>query len=302
MLNEPDFQIEGSNAYGHIDGYEVNVIENKFGIGPIFIFSTYLTNEQKAVFCQTILAKKINLLNVSYFEFGVTVTIGAMTAGGFPKKYAEVMPLILSTLSALNAPKSDVCPTNGVPFENEETEMVTIPGSNARIRLTKDGLQAFNEKVNKENEDFKKAPNNYMKGFWGVFLGGLVGVAIAVILGLIGFISFWAPLVSILLGTHLYKKFGGKPNATMIVMSFVTTIVMIVGVFFLMYTSAANAACLEAELPYKGINALNYCLENSEEFRRGFYLDLGLNALFAIIAEGCSIAGLVRQIRRPQNI
>ena len=44
-ISNYDMKVEGSLAYGQIDGYEVNVLENKFGIGPIFLFSTYLTKE-----------------------------------------------------------------------------------------------------------------------------------------------------------------------------------------------------------------------------------------------------------------
>lgn len=38
-ISNYDMKVEGSLAYGQIDGYEVNVLENKFGIGPIFLFS-----------------------------------------------------------------------------------------------------------------------------------------------------------------------------------------------------------------------------------------------------------------------
>jgi hypothetical protein len=301
-ISNYDMKVEGSVAYGQIDGYEVNVLENKFGIGPIFLFSTYLTKEQKNIFVQNLLAKKIKLLQVASFDFGVMVVIGAMLASGFEKKFDEVMPLILAELAALNAPKADICPSTGYPLEGEETTLITLPDTKAKIRITSKAVESVNAQISKENEDFKNAPNNYMKGFLGVFIGGLVGVAIAVILSLLGFISFWSPFVSILLGTYLYKKFGGKPNAVMIVMSFVTTLVMIVGYFFLIYTASATALCQEAEIAKKGIDALGYCIENAEGFGRGFTLDLILSALFTVIAAGVSIFSLIQQIRRPKNI
>ena len=290
-ISNYDMKVEGSLAYGQIDGYEVNVLENKFGIGPIFLFSTYLTKEQKNIFVQNLLAKKIKLFQVASFDFGVMVVIGAMTASGFEKKFDEVMPLILAELAALNAPKADICPSTGYPLEGEETTLITIPETKAKIRITSKAVESVNAQISKENEDFKNAPNNYMKGFLGVFLGGLVGVAIAVILSLLGFISFWSPFVSILLGTYLYKKFGGKPNA-----------VMIVGYFFLFYTASATALCQEAEIAKKGIDALGYCIENVEGFGRGLTLDLILSALFTVIAAGVSIFSLIQQIKRPKNI
>ena len=88
----------------------------------------------------------------------------------------------------------------------------------------------------------------------------------------------------------------------MIVMSFVTTLVMIVGYFFLIYTASATALCQEAEIAKKGIDALGYCIENAEGFGRGFTLDLILSTLFTVIAAGVSIFSLIQQIKRPKNI
>ena len=68
-ISNYDMKVEGSLAYGQIDGYEVNVLENKFGIGPIFLFSTYLTKEQKNIFVQNLLAKKNQTLAGRFLRF-----------------------------------------------------------------------------------------------------------------------------------------------------------------------------------------------------------------------------------------
>ena len=37
-LSKYDFTFEKNNGYGHIDGYEVNVINNPLATGPVFFW------------------------------------------------------------------------------------------------------------------------------------------------------------------------------------------------------------------------------------------------------------------------
>ena len=45
-----NFVYSGNYGYGRIDGYEVNVYNNPMDTGPIFLFSTYLSQMQKNEF------------------------------------------------------------------------------------------------------------------------------------------------------------------------------------------------------------------------------------------------------------
>ena len=85
----------------------------------------------------------------------------------------------------------------------------------------------------------------------------------------------------------------------MIIMSFVTTILMILLTLLLVYISAANNIVDNA---MKGFEALAYCIKNDVAFKAEFIMDLSINAVFAILGEVYSIFSLVKKIKRPKSI
>ena len=299
LLSQYDFKFEKNSAYGHIEGYEVNVLLNTMGIGPIFIFSTHLSQEQKSDFVAKMNARKISLVQVQPSMFGLEIVIGSATLGSFVKKFPNVLAAILEELAAVKAPKADICPQSGELMNEENSRIVTIPDSPVHVRLSNAGIESLNSTITKNNEDFEKAPNNYLKGFGGIFIGGVAGVVATIIFALLGYVSIFSSLISIFLGTFLYKKFGGKENAMMIIMSFVTTILMILLTLLLVYISAANNIVDNA---MKGFEALAYCIKNDVAFKAEFIMDLSINAVFAILGEVYSIFSLVKKIKRPKSI
>ena len=304
-----EFTFGKNSAYGHVEGYEVNLVNDLSVQGiPVITFSTFLSQTKKNEFAIKMNAKKIPMVTVVPFDCGVAVRVQAWVAKQWEKKIPEVIKAVLEVLEELEAPKSDICPQSGEKLDEVESKIVTIPNTLIKIHLTNAAVEALNSSIIKNNEDFKAAPNNYAKGFLGVLIGVLAGAILTVIFSLVGFVTMIAPAVAILLGTFLYKKFGGKPNAMMIVMTFVTTVVVITAVLFLMYVVTAGIVCANPDVQhalgtqYKGMEAFNYCMENSDEFKRAFFLDIVLNIIFILVAEGLSVYGLVRQIRRPKAI
>ena len=304
-----EFAIDRTSAYGHVDGYEVNLLADLSVQGvPTLYFSTFLSQTKKNEFAIKFNERKIPMATVIPFEFGVAIKSQVWVAKQYEKRIPEVIKAVVEILQELEAPKCDICPQSGEKLDENEAKLFTLPNTLIKLRLTNAAVEAINSAINKANEDFKVAPNNYLKGFLGILVGAIAGVVLTIIFSLVGFVTMLAPFVSILLGTFLYKKFGGKPNAMMIVMTFVTTIVLILGVLFLMYVVAADAAMGLPEVVdalgtrYKGMEAFNYAMENVDEFRTGFYLDIALNLIFIVAAEGLSVYSLVRQIRRPKAI
>ena len=301
-LSQYKFTYDGSRGIGKIDGYEVNVIDPATGLGPIFLFSTYLTQAQKNDFVMKINAHHFKLVQASSFDFGVSVLISAATSKGYEKKIQEVLPVILEALAELQAPKSNICPQSGETLYEEDSQVVTLDVTKAKIRLSNKAVEVVNSMIQKNNEVFADAPNNYLKGFLGVLIGAIAGALLAVLLSLVGFVTVFASLLSIFLGTFLYRKFGGKPDATMIVMSFLTTIVVLFLAIVLLYSAVAANAVREAGGNLGLFQSLAYCVDNSREFKTSFFLDVFLNVVFVLIGEGVSIALLVRMIRRPKNL
>lgn len=301
-LSKYNFTYGKNSGYGFINDYEVNVLNDITAPGPTFVFSTFLSQDKKNDFVLKMNAKKIPLVQTTSFEFGVIVIIGAWFAKSFEKKFAEVIPVIVDLLETLEAPKKDTCPQSGEIIDEENSKTPVLPGTDLKIRLSNSAIQTINSSIDKSNEDFENAPNNYLKGFGGILIGALAGVSLTVIFSLIGFITALAPLVSIFLGVFLYKKFGGKQNYTMIIMSLVTTLLIILGALILMYITVATKAVAEAGMTYRGFEALIYCINNVPEFKSSFILDISLNGLFILLAEGFSIYRLITMIRRPQNL
>ncbi len=297
-----NFVYSGNNGYGRIDGYEVNVFNNPMDTGPIFAFSTFLPQSKKNDFITSVNSLKISLVQADAFEFGVMVKIGAMTGKQFEKKFPNVIEQILRILQELEAPKADVCPQSGETLDAENCKLATMPNTNFKFYLSQNAIETVNSGIEKSNEDFQNAPNNYLKGFIGIAIGAIAGIVVAFVAGLMGYITSFAPLVSIFLGVFLYKKFGGKQNHMMIIMSLGTTLVAIVGYLLALYIIVANQAVAEINLALSGFDALKFCLENAPEFKEAFVSEITTNAIFFLIAGGASIANLLKMIRRPKNL
>ena len=88
----------------------------------------------------------------------------------------------------------------------------------------------------------------------------------------------------------------------MIVMSFVTTIVFILGYILYVYVVYSNGICSEQNIALAGIDALKYCLNADEELAKSFRSDLIFNLLFCLVAVAASAFSLAKSIKRPQNI
>ena len=179
-LSSYEFTYEKYTAYGQIDGYEVNVLARPLDIGPVLVFSTYMPLEKKNAFISRIKSKRISMVSASTLEFGVVVTIGVMTSGGIEKKFKEVLPVILNLLNEFEAPKKDVCPLSGIEMDDLNSKLAPIPELSIKVRLTNDAIANVNNQIEKINEVYEEAPNNYLKGMGGIFIGALVGVLLTI--------------------------------------------------------------------------------------------------------------------------
>lgn len=128
-----------------------------------------------------------------------------------------------------------------------------------------------------------------------------MGAACTIALYYIGFVSSLSAIVAVLLGAFLYRKFGGKPNAMMIVIVSVVSLILIGAAFFVSYLIAAGAAAAEVGLHMSALDALLICLDDSE-FASAFYSDLIMLFVFTIVGIALVIASLIKQIKRPKNI
>ncbi len=301
-LTEYNFTYDKNYGYGFINGYEVNVFNNVMAAGPLFLFSTFLSQSKKNDFLLKMNSFKIPLVQVGAFDFGVTILIGSMTGRSFEKKFTTVLSKILETLESLDAPKKDVCPQSGNVFDENADEFIFLPNTKIKIRVSNEGFTAINSTIEKINEDYRNAPNNYLRGFFGILIGALSGSVVAFVLGyFLNYITSLAPIISIIFGLFLCKQFGGKQNIVMIIISFVTTVIFILGALLFTYIFVANDLVAEAGYAYKGFNAFYYCLENSPEFKKAFVSDLMMSGLFTLLIEVLCIF-MFKAIKIPKNL
>lgn len=299
FLTERGLTVDKNNAYGMLDGYETNVVYRPFdNVSPLFFhISCYTTDEQKRAIQQTLNAASIKYLKFAFSAYGLEVGLNDLTLGKLLKRLGDILDKICSTLTDNGALGIGYCPVCGNALDFEQSKKCNVDG--LTISIDNNCVDNINNLISAENKDFEAAPNNYLRGFAGAFIGGLVGVAIAVAFYLVGFISAISAFVAILLGEFLYRKFGGKPNKMMVVILSVTTFVMmilaVVGIYFV-------ASAIEgAKVGLGAFEAFSRVL-SSAKGQRVFILDLVLTIIFSALGCGYEIYMLTKRIKRKTNI
>ena len=205
---------------------------------------------------------------------------------------------IFGIISKYEVKGAEYCPLCGEEFV-EENKLYNVNGIKHRLHLTcgQEVKEAFDE----ENKEFNEMPNNYLKGSLGALLGALIGCLSFVILYLVGFISSLSAVICIVLGVYFYKKFGGKPNGMMIVITSVISLLMLMLSVYLLYAVTAFGVALEYGLDITLIEAFNMCMEDSQ-FAAAFTSDLIMTVLFTVIGAGYEVAVLTKKIQRNTKI
>ena len=299
FLTERGLTVDKNNAYGMLDGYETNIVYRPFdNVSPLFFhISCYTTDEQKRAIQQTLNAASIKYLKFAFSAYGLEVGLNDLTLGKLLKRLGDVLDKICSTLTDNGALGIGYCPVCGNALDFEQSKKCNVDG--LTISIDNNCVDNINNLISAENKDFEAAPNNYLRGFAGAFIGGLVGVAIAVGFYVVGFISAISAFVAILLGEFLYRKFGGKPNKMMVVILSVTTFVMMMLAVVSIYLVAAAIGAGKV-----GMDTFAYfelCMKDAE-ISAAFTRELILTAVFSVIGCGYEIFMLVKRIKRKTNI
>jgi len=293
--------ITGDYGYGLIRGYETNVVVRMMNqAAPLLIhISCYTTSDQKRAIEQTLRAAGLKFFRFVFTAFGISISLNDLTANKLIKRIPDLLNQIFDILAANGALGNRYCPVCGNEMHSETQKKAVVDGLS--LYVDNDCILNLNKTIDAENQDFEKAPNNYFKGFMGALLGGFIGMVIAIILYMIGFVSAISALVAVIIGVYFYKKFGGKPNPVMIIIVALTTLVCMAGSVFTVYLLAAVAAAQEANLTISGIEAFRLLMQDPE-FSRLFVSDLGLSLLFSVLGIGYQIFVLSKAIKRRKAI
>ena len=298
-LSAQGLDVTGNKAYGSVRGYEVNAYYDTWSTSFPFTlhFSFYSTDEQKRNIESALRNAAIIRCQTSFTPYGLRLSLADFTIGKLVKRLPDVIALAVNIISDNCALDSEHCPVCGNAFS--ESRVCQVNGMS--VRIDNDCTEKINALIEAENKEFKEAPNNYLLGFCGALLGGLAGAAVAIALYYVGFYASISAVISVMLGTFLYRKFRGKPNKMMIVIVAVTTVVCMALSVFLIYLVASGIAAAEQGLSLPAIEAFKIVMAD-EEGARLFYTDLGMVLLFSAIGIGCQIAYLVKSIQRQNSI
>ena len=302
FCEERGLEVSGNTAYGIMNGYETNFcLQNFDAVSPIKIhLSCFTTDEQRRVIAETLRKKEGRFLHFEFTECGLNIGIGGWTNNSIMNKLPAIIDETCGALTDNGAVGTGFCPRCGNELKPGFYRTYNING--LKISLDSDCADDINNAIEADNADYENAPNNYGKGFLGALIGGVAGMATAVILYLLGSVAAISSLVAFALGTFLYGKFGGKKNNTMIVIVTVTSIVCVMGSILAIYLVVSGLAAKEAGVNLTAFGAFGYLMKTSAEFSRAFYSDLAIMGLFSVIGVVFEVFSARKKISRPQKI
>ncbi len=297
-LAEYGLTVNGNNAYGVVKCYEVNATVNQRDMYyPMTVhISCYATDAQRADISAALKNRKDIKGLKSVSDFGVTLRLTDITAGRLIKRFPEIMNWILGMLEANGALGAQHCPHCGKQL-GAGAQKCDVEGMT--VTLDSDCVGAVNAAIDNRNADFAAAPNNYLRGFLGALIGGIVGAALVVVFYLLNFVSVVSGIAAVALGGFLYQKFGGKPNKMMILIVAVTSLVFLIGALLITYIVAARIAADDAGLyAMSAIEVLKFVMENDPDFKSAFIYDLMLVIVFALLGVGVYAWQLMKNVKK----
>lgn len=293
---------EGDCAHGVLRGYETAVVWHKFDLSyPVRLYvSFYGSEEQKRAIESGVRKMAIPYSMVSVTSYGIVIGLNdALTLGRLIKRLPTVIDGLFGLLQEQGVQGSEYCPVCGGLLAEKPSRQVQADG--VTLTLHEECVGDINRAIEKENADFNAAPNNYLRGFAGALIGALGGVAVAVVLYIVGFISAISAVISMALGTYLYKKFGGKPDKIMIVIVALTTLVLMEIAVLVIYIVAAGIAATQAGLIISAWDAFVLLMGDSS-FSGLIIADMLLTLVFSALGAGLEIYAISRQIKRKNTI
>ena len=299
-LQQHGMTVTGNSAYGTVQGYEMSLrAPSPMEQSAYFLHVSFYASEEKKQEAANEIARFGNKLRVENSAYGLTITLPPPVFTLNPM--IEAIGVLFEKLPALfkqkEIPGADVCPYDGNPM-TENSKRCVMNGF--FVTLNNDCIGSINKAIEEENRLFANAPNNYLQGICGALVGGVVGAALVIALYFMDYVASISAIIAVMLGAFLYRKFGGKPNAVMIV---IVSVISLIFILIGYYAAVIIDIISEFSLDFgSGIELLNLNLAENPEFSKLFYTNLALLLVFTALGIGVMIFSLVRQIKRPKNI
>lgn len=304
FLTSLNMTVNGNSAYGVVKGWETNfsLVSLDYRYSARLHISFYATDEQKRAISNELRKAKIKCSGFELTQFGLLILMRDLTTSKILKLLDEVLNDVFAILSANEAVGAGCCPVCGEPASQENARPYNTEFG--RIIMDDECAKDLNDLIAEENKDFKEAPNNYIRGFFGALIGGVVGAFITIILYYVGFVASLSAVVAVALGAFLYAKFGGKQNVMMIVIVSLTTLAFIVLSIFGIYIHASGVAAREEGIMISGIDAFRILMTN-DDFKTLFFRDMGMVVgftIFGIIIEAITISKKIKRKKQMNSV
>lgn len=260
--------------YGFISGYQMSGGFSMWTSQNVLSFHVHLPEERLGETNQFFvgISKTYGIQSFNLAGDGIVCVLFTSV-----KKYVACAEAIANYLSGIGA-------KGGCPFcEEDLMEGARLVGSSSGIyRAHERCFDEYVEKVKGEEAAYKAAPAQMGKAVGGMVLGVLAGAVVWVLFYILGFISFWAPIVSGFLGAFLWDKFGGKNDKVKIIVLWVATIVILaLTIFFTYYVTILNAA---TEAGFTFAEAWDILMADAD-FVSDFIQDTVVSAVFILLAD-----------------
>ncbi len=295
------FSIEGNNAHGEIDGYEVSAnVAMLDNVSPVKMHvNLYATEVTKLKIVNEIQALKFKYFFVAADLYGISLGFNdPLTVGKLLNRMPDMLDSIFKIFRNNDAKGVGHCPICGNELSNE-TKKYRLDW--ALISMDSECVKGINNIIEESNKDFNEQPNNYIHGAIGAIIGSIVGVISYIVLFFMGFISALSSFISILLGEFLCKKFKGKPNAVMIVIVSVVSIVSMILTAVGLYIFAAQMLAYEYYFSSTGIQAFKDMM-TVPEFKSEFVSNLVMTIVFTLLGVVFEIIKMTKSIKRQGKI
>ncbi|MCM1130466.1 MAG: hypothetical protein NC310_02415 [Roseburia sp.] len=303
FLTENNFTIESESSYAFIDDYQVSISQERTenvlygGMSTTILVFSHLEAEQIAPI-QTFLKenkKSMHVLKYEVTELGVCIAVM-----NHYDTLMDTIKRITQFLSLQNTKNRTYCPITGEEL-NEETKR-KLYYNNFVVFLNEASVELLNAQIEKAEQDFKNAPNHYLKGTLGAIVGGALGAVVWVVLGaLAGVMSGWiAFLIAILAGLG-YDKMKGKATNIKFVVAAIVTLCYVVISMMLVYILIVKSVMAENGLEGNPISVLFELMELNENVKSGFIADMILAVVFGTIGIFFSYFQMKKTVHKKQE-
>lgn len=290
LCTEMGMEVKDNFAHGIVNGYETNVVYRTLSnIAPVTFHISFYASDVQRENIKHVLADELNRSfqkssRLRYFyrmtAYGLTIGFNCMTVKQMIDRLPAYLDILYNVLNRFDAKGCNYCPLCGNEIDRFSATTVNLNGF--LINIESDCIQKVNDATSEAQQAFEETPNHYLKGFWGALLGALCGAVVSIVIGLFGYIGAISAFVSVLVGTKLFTKFGGKSDIVMALIVGLTTLITITISVFILYFAMATIAAREAGILLDPLSAFVTCM-SIDEFSRLFYFQLILSIVFTLI-------------------